>query len=241
MREFKPHDYQRLIISRILQQDRTSIFAGMGMGKTSSTLTALDGLFLSGDDNPALVLAPLRVCNSTWPEEARKWQHLRHIDVVPITGVEKERKEALKRDASIYACNYQNLPWLIEHYGNHWPFDKVIADDYPTEVNDWDDQQVKTYLEIFADIKKKDKDLTDTLGEVIDKSDELKVCPKCSKTDDIVDMREKKSDAPEGSGIKNLPDFMCQQNNKYNPDSNGCGWGGYIGGKDDKGVPEQWL
>ena len=120
-------------------------------------------------------------------------------------------------------------------------YDKVIADDYPTEVNDWDDQQVKTYLEIFADIKKKDKDLTDTLGEVIDKSDELKVCPKCSKTDDIVDMREKKSDAPEGSGIKNLPDFMCQQNNKYNPDSNGCGWGGYIGGKDDKGVPEQWL
>jgi hypothetical protein len=120
-------------------------------------------------------------------------------------------------------------------------YDKVIADDYPTEVNDWDDQQVKTYLEIFADIKKKDKDLTDTLGEVIDKSDELKVCPKCNKTDDIVDMREKKSDAPEGSGIKNLPDFMCQQNNKYNPDSNGCGWGGYIGGKDDKGVPEQWL
>jgi hypothetical protein len=132
-------------------------------------------------------------------------------------------------------------------------YDKAIADDYPTEVNDWDDQQVKTYLEIFADIKKKDKDLTDTfikkkdkdltdtLGEVIDKSDELKVCPKCSKTDDIVDMREKKSDAPEGSGIKNLPDFMCQQNNKYNPDSNGCGWGGYIGGKDDKGVPEQWL
>lgn len=129
MKEFKPHDYQKLIISRILQQDRTSIFAGMGMGKTSSTLTALDGLFLSGDDKPALVLAPLRVCNSTWPEEARKWRHLRHIDVVPVTGVEKERKEALKRDASVYACNYQNLPWLIEHYGNHWPFDKVIADE----------------------------------------------------------------------------------------------------------------
>ena len=67
----------------------------MGLGKTISTLTALDGLFLAGEDQPALVLAPLRVARTTWPEEARKWQHLRHVSVMPIVGNEAERRMAV--------------------------------------------------------------------------------------------------------------------------------------------------
>lgn len=127
--EFKPREYQKLIINHVLNTPKSAVWAGMGTGKTVSTLTALDALYLCGESQPALVLAPLRVCNSTWPEEAEKWSHLRDISVTSVTGSEKERLEALKRDTSVYACNYQNVPWLVEHYGAHWPFSTVIADE----------------------------------------------------------------------------------------------------------------
>lgn len=128
-KQFKAREYQNLIMDHILDKERCAVWASMGTGKTVSTLTALDMLYMSGETHPTLILAPLRVCNSTWPEEAQKWEHLRNVDVVPVTGGEKERLSALKRDASVYTCNYQNIPWLVEQYGAHWPFRTVIADE----------------------------------------------------------------------------------------------------------------
>lgn len=126
---YTPRPYQEIISGHVLDVDRCAVWAGMGLGKTISTLTALDALFLSGDDRPALVLAPLRVAKTTWPEEARKWQHLRHIDVMPIVGSEAERRAALRYDASVYTTNYDNLVWLVEHFGERWPFRTIIADE----------------------------------------------------------------------------------------------------------------
>lgn len=42
--EFTPRIYQKKIIDFILTHDRGAVFAGMGMGKTSSTLAALEEL-----------------------------------------------------------------------------------------------------------------------------------------------------------------------------------------------------
>lgn len=128
-REFTPRPYQQFITGHALDVPRCGIWAGMGLGKTISTYNALDALFLAGEDAPALVIAPLRVARTTWPEEARKWQHLRHIDVMPIVGTEAERLMALKYEASVYTVNYDNLVWLIEHFGERWPFRTVIADE----------------------------------------------------------------------------------------------------------------
>lgn len=112
----------------ILDNPRDGVWAGMGMGKTVSTLTALDILELT-EPGPALVLAPLRVASSTWPDEARKWDHLRNVELCPIVGNPQERRAALKKDASIYTMNYENLPWLIEQLDGRWPFRKVVADE----------------------------------------------------------------------------------------------------------------
>lgn len=128
-RIYQPHDYQKKIISHILDVPRCAVWAGMGTGKTSSTLTAIDALQLAGDGSPVLVLAPLRVCTSTWPEEVSKWAHLSDLRVVPVTGSEKERQAALRNEAPIYATNYENLPWLVDHFGAHWPFKTIIADE----------------------------------------------------------------------------------------------------------------
>lgn len=128
-REYTPRPYQGLIMDHIQQVDRCAAWAGMGMGKTISTLTALDGLFLAGEDKPVLVLAPLRVARSTWPEEARKWAHLRHVSVMPVVGTEQERKAALRYEASVYTTNYEQLEWLVEYYGDRWPFRTIVADE----------------------------------------------------------------------------------------------------------------
>lgn len=127
-RTFQPHDYQRHIIDHILSHDRCAIWAGMGLGKTSSTLTAIDALRFV-EDGPILVLAPSRVCQTTWPEEAKKWAHTQHLTVRPATGALKDRVVAIGQRADVYAVNYENLPWLVEHWGERWPYRTVIADE----------------------------------------------------------------------------------------------------------------
>lgn len=127
-RAFTPRPYQGASIAHLLDVQRPGLWAGMGMGKTVSTLTALDVLELT-EPGPALVLAPLRVAASTWPDEANKWDHLRNVEVSAVVGTPDERRAALRRPASIYTTNYDNLPWLVEHYGDKWPFRKLVADE----------------------------------------------------------------------------------------------------------------
>ena len=125
---FTPREYQRHIIDHVLDVKRCGVWAGMGMGKTCATLTALDILAMT-DDGPSLVLAPLRVAASTWPDEAAKWDHLRNVEVSAVVGTPEERRAALKRPANVFTTNYDNLPWLVEHFGDKWPFRKVIPDE----------------------------------------------------------------------------------------------------------------
>lgn len=126
--QFTPRPYQGLIIDHILETPRCGVWAGMGLGKTVATLTALDLLQLT-ERGPALVLAPLRVASSTWPTEAQKWNHLRHLAIVPIVGSAEERRAALRQHADIYTINYENLPWLVDQLKGKWPFSTVVADE----------------------------------------------------------------------------------------------------------------
>ncbi|MTC16831.1 DEAD/DEAH box helicase [Providencia alcalifaciens] len=130
-KNFTPRPYQELILSHEIDIKRSNVWAGMGMGKTVATLTVLEDLFMAGSETqPALVLAPLRVASSTWPDEAVKWNHLRNIDVQPIIGSAKERMAAIKNtNASVFTINYDNLIWLVEILGEHWPFGTIIADE----------------------------------------------------------------------------------------------------------------
>jgi hypothetical protein len=126
---FSPRDYQGDIIRHIVENRRCAIWAGMGTGKSASTLTALDALDLIEVVYPALVIAPLRVAASVWPDEVGKWDHLRHLRVSPIVGNVSERIRALREPAEIYTVNYENLPWLVEHLGGGWRFPTVVADE----------------------------------------------------------------------------------------------------------------
>ncbi|MBY4723902.1 MULTISPECIES: DEAD/DEAH box helicase [Burkholderia] len=132
-RVFTPWKYQSLIIEHEQEIERSNVWAGMGLGKTGSTLTALESLYHFGIETmPTLVCAPLRVAQSTWPDECEKWEHLSGMEVVPILGDAGRRAMQLRRDAPVFSINYENLPWLIDwfkHNPRPWPFGTVVADE----------------------------------------------------------------------------------------------------------------
>lgn len=132
-RVFTPWEYQGLIIEHEQEIERSNVWAGMGLGKTGSTLTALESLYHFGIETmPTLVCAPLRVAQSTWPDECEKWEHLSGMEVVPILGDPARRAMQLRRDAPVFSINYENIPWLIDwfkHNPRPWPFGTVVADE----------------------------------------------------------------------------------------------------------------
>lgn len=123
------HDYQNRTVEYIKEKERCALFLDMGLGKTTSTLTAISDLQDSFAVNKVLVIAPLRVANSTWKQEAEKWSHLEHLRVSVCTGAEKARRSALMRDADVYVINRENVVWLVDLYKKKWPFDCVVVDE----------------------------------------------------------------------------------------------------------------
>ena len=101
----------------------------MGLGKTVSTLTAISDLRDSFAVSKVLVIAPLRVANSVWGREAKGWAHTKHLKVALCTGNERTRRAALHKRADIYAINRENVKWLVDLYGDKWPFDYVVIDE----------------------------------------------------------------------------------------------------------------
>lgn len=128
--EFEPHAYQRHAIDRVLEQPAIGLFLDMGLGKTVITLTAIAELMHDRfEASKALIIAPLRVAQTTWTDEAAKWAHTRHLRIAQILGPQKQRLEALDADADIWIVNRENIPWLVEQCGKRWPFDLVVIDE----------------------------------------------------------------------------------------------------------------
>lgn len=125
---WEPRLWHPPMLDFMAQRQRCAVFAAMGSGKTSGTLTTVAAADLL-DEAPVLVLAPKRVAVGTWPDEVRKWDHLKHMDISVAVGTVEQRKAALRKSASVYTCNYDNLPWLVKHCGSAWPFRTVVADE----------------------------------------------------------------------------------------------------------------
>lgn len=129
MSKFTPRDYQHIAIEHLLEHPRSALFAKPGMGKSSSTLAVLDYLYLAGESQPTLVIAPKRVARYTWPKEVKKWDDFNHLEVSPVIGNEKERIHALQRDVPIFTTNYEQIPWMIDYFGGNMPFSIIVPDE----------------------------------------------------------------------------------------------------------------
>lgn len=67
--KYNPHNYQKYAIDFILEHPIAAILLDMGMGKTSIVLTAIMQLIYDRFEvNKVLIIGPLRVARTTWPE-----------------------------------------------------------------------------------------------------------------------------------------------------------------------------
>lgn len=127
--KFKSWPYQQYSINHIIDHKDSGLFLDMGMGKTVSTLTAVDDLIFMGEVNKVLVIAPKRVAEDTWSTEVEKWDHLKHLRISKILGTPKQRIKAVEADADIYVTNRENVEWLVNIYFGSWKWDMCVIDE----------------------------------------------------------------------------------------------------------------
>ena len=126
---YKPYDYQRTAMQWIVDKPKCGLFLDMGLGKTVSTLTAIQQLIDDCEVSRVLVVAPKKVAETTWSTEAQKWEHLHDLKVVKVLGTEKQRCLALSQKADVYVTGRDNFVWLVGKYGGRLPFDTLVIDE----------------------------------------------------------------------------------------------------------------
>ncbi|HEM6178992.1 TPA: DEAD/DEAH box helicase [Streptococcus suis] len=152
--QYNPHKYQSYASDFILEHDVSALLLDCGLGKTITTLTAIDELMLNRFEvSKVLIIAPLRVASTTWPSEIEKWSHLKHFTYSVVVGSEKERQQALKQKAHLYIINRENVEWLINKSGYSFDFDMVILDEM-SSFKSYQSKRVKSLLKVRPFIKR---------------------------------------------------------------------------------------
>ena len=117
------HQYQQHLIHLAQSVPNLGLFLPPGLGKTTTSLTILAEQF----EGTTLIIAPKRVAETVWIQEAAKWDHLKHLKINKVMGTPAQRLAALSSSGNIYVVNLENLAWLLEN--SERPFDNLIIDE----------------------------------------------------------------------------------------------------------------
>lgn len=123
------HPYQEKAVQFVKDNPKAALWIDMGLGKTVSTLTALSELKRDNQIRKTLIVAPLRVATHTWPTEIATWSHIDMRYTVIAGKSAAKRSEALDEDTDLHIINRENIPWLVEQFGQRWPYDCVVIDE----------------------------------------------------------------------------------------------------------------
>ena len=140
------HNFQVVAKDFIIGHPYAAVILDMGMGKTATTLSAVNELMFDRFEvTRVLVIAPLRVANTVWSDEIEQWAELRHLRYSKIVGTPKQRKVALQKDADIYIVNRENLPWLVEQCSPYFKWDMVVIDEL-SSFKSWQSKRFKAFM-----------------------------------------------------------------------------------------------
>lgn len=151
--KYLPHEYQSYATAFIVSHPVAAILLQMGLGKSVITLTAIRELLDLGEVRRILVVAPLRVARDTWPEEIRKWDHLRGLTFSVAVGSPEERRAALLSGAEVVIINRENVPWLIEQSGIPFEWDMVVIDEL-SSFKSWQAKRFKALLKVRPSVRR---------------------------------------------------------------------------------------
>lgn len=140
------HNYQVVAKDFIIGHPYAAVILDMGMGKTATTLSAVNELMFDRFEvTKVLVIAPLRVANTVWSDEIEQWAELRHLRYSKIVGTPKQRKVALQKDADVYIVNRENLPWLVDQCSPYFKWDMVVIDEL-SSFKSWQSKRFKAFM-----------------------------------------------------------------------------------------------
>lgn len=128
-----PHNYQNTALSFLISHPRSALFLDPGLGKTSISLAATKILKYAEQISGVLLVAPLRVTYSVWPNEIQKWLNFNKLTHTIIHDDNKGSIWGLKKD--IYLINPEGLEWLHAELlrglklGRKCPFNALIVDE----------------------------------------------------------------------------------------------------------------
>lgn len=136
LKEADLHEYQKKAVEHIITHNYCGLFLEMGLGKTVSTLTAVEKLMYDYlEVNSVLVIAPKRVAETVWAEEAQNWEHLQHLTFSKIVGTERQRLEAFHKKADIHIISRDNIAWLCGICASNLPYDMLVIDELSSFKN----------------------------------------------------------------------------------------------------------
>jgi SNF2 family DNA or RNA helicase len=98
----------------LLEHAAAALFLDPGLGKTSITLAAIKLLKKKKVLNKVLLVAPLRVCHSVWPNEIYKWKDFESSLTFEVLHGPCKDDLLQNSDADIFIINPEGLDWLLQ-------------------------------------------------------------------------------------------------------------------------------
>ncbi len=130
------HEYQVKTIAHMLEHPQSMLWLDMGLGKSVVALTTITTLLDQMKVYGVIIVAPLRVVQTVWRQESKKWDHTKHLTFSMITGSKDDRIRGLMTPADVYLINFDNLAWLQQEIefrflkkGKRPPFNMLVADE----------------------------------------------------------------------------------------------------------------
>jgi hypothetical protein len=125
-----PHAYQKQAIQFMIERATAGLWLSPGLGKTIITQSAFMLLKKQRIVRKMLVIAPLRPMQSTWPGEAKKWDHASGLKIAVLHGPDKDKVLAdAKRTADIFVINPEGLDWFVRQDWKDCGLDMLVVDE----------------------------------------------------------------------------------------------------------------
>jgi hypothetical protein len=108
-RLWEPRAEQLRGVKLLVENPGARLFLPPGKGKTSVVLKAFEILKKAGVVDHLMVIAPLRVITTSWPQELARWTFTDGMKAVLIHGGIEERQWAMNQNVDIYLMNVEGL------------------------------------------------------------------------------------------------------------------------------------
>ena len=111
-----PHDYQLEAIEFGVTRGCAGIMLDPGLGKTSVAMAIYNICWQAEDVDRVLVIAPLLVAKTTWPNEVLKWKDFNSIRIANLCEKTMAERRAALRDRSfdMYVINPESLGKVLQ-------------------------------------------------------------------------------------------------------------------------------